>query len=527
MLVIAVCLLIATSLVPAVVASSAGDAGGDLATGSDDLEEALVDGDEPIELVVRFKEPDLPNDPDVVEERLETHADDTQQPLLEYAESTPGVDVEETFWVANAVVLTVDPDRVDLAAFEQFDDVEEIHENFELAVPEEPPEIDESNETADERTTWGLEATNVPTVWRTHETRGEGVRVAVLDTGIDVDHPDLELYTDDPSDPTYPGGWAEFDETGERVVGSTPHDTGTHGTHVSGTVAGGASNGTAIGVAPDADLMHGLVLEETGGTFAQVVAGMEWAVEADADVVSVSFGTTDRHHQLIEPVRTVDRSGAVVVSSIGNEGHGTSGSPGNVYESIAVGAVDEDGSVPEFSGGERIDRAEWEEPPAEWPETYVVPDVVAPGVAIESSVPGGYESMPGTSMATPHVAGTVALLRSIDPGASSEAISTTLRETAWKPDGTSTEVDTRYGYGIVDAAAAADELAAAAGETDVEIDTDPGSGTDGAANDDSLEQPRESADRDEARTDVAFAVAGLALLAIVAVVLAFAGRTRE
>lgn len=468
--VLVVCLLLVTASVP----------GAAMAVGSDshvaepaavDVQNALEVDDglaklDSSELVVRLEEAPL-DDAGDTERQLERHADRTQEPVLEYVAETPGVDVAEEFWVTNAIVLELETDAIDedvLAALERIDDVEAVHENFELSAPNPPgprtPADPSPPDGGDEgpQTTAGIEYVNVPSVWERYDTRGDGVRVAVLDTGIEADHPDLELYTDTPGDPTYPGGWAEFDETGERVTGSTPYDTGRHGTHVSGTVAGGAASGTAIGVAPEAELLHGLVLDDDGGTFAQLVAGIEWALESDADVINLSLGSPGIYDQFIDPIYHAAESDVVVVTAIGNQGADTSNAPGNVYGTISVGAVTDDGAVASFSGGDRINRSDWKSVPEGWPETYTVPTVVAPGVGVTSTVPGGYADKPGTSMATPHVAGIAALLLSADPDASPEALSTALTETAWKPDGESLEQDTRYGYGIVDAEAAADEL---------------------------------------------------------------------
>ncbi|WP_226480231.1 S8 family serine peptidase [Natrinema amylolyticum] len=462
-----------------------------------------VDGDLPtngptVEVVVRLEEASIPASASetAAERRLETHAESTQEPLLEYVRERDGLVVEETFWLTNAVLLEVDTDTVDYEVFERFGAVEAVHENFEVSVPEPPDRVNATASGAaasavgERPTTTGLAQVNASAVWDAYDTRGEGVRVAVLDTGVDVSHPDLELATDDPSDPTYPGGWAEFDATGGRVVGSTPHDTGTHGTHVSGTVTGGSASGTAIGVAPEAELLHGLVLGGTSGSFAQVVAGMEWAVREDADVISLSLGATGKHAPFIDPVRNARESGAVVVGATGNDGAETSGSPGNVYETISVGAVDRAGVVPSFSGGQRINRTDWTGAPTDWgaPSSYVVPDVVAPGVAVTSAAPGGgYQSMPGTSMATPHVSGTAALLLSVEPDASPDEITTTLTETARVPEGNAATgettigsrepTDTRYGHGIVDARVAADALVTARGTTEPTVanssDPDP------------------------------------------------------
>ncbi|ELY67809.1 S8 family serine peptidase [Natrinema versiforme] len=479
-------LLFASVLAPVALGAEAGVDAESQSTTADDsivIDEDLPENGTTVDVVVRLEEATVPETATdgAAERRFETHAETTQDPLLDYVRKTEGVSIEETFWLTNAVLITVDTSEVEYETFERFDAVEAVHENFAVTVPDPPTRANatasataSSPTAAERRTTNGLAQLNASPVWDAYDARGEGVRVAVLDTGIDVDHPDLELATDDPSDPTYPGGWAEFNATGQRVAGSTPHDTGTHGTHVSGTVAGGATTGTAIGVAPEVELLHGLVLSDTSGSFAQIVAGMEWAVREDADVINLSLGATGKHSQFIDPVRNARESGAIVVAAIGNEGAETSGSPGNVYESVSVGAVDRNGAVPTFSGGQRVNRTEWARAPDDWaaPPSYVVPDVVAPGVAITSAVPdGGYESMPGTSMATPHVSGTAALLLSIEPDATPEEIEAVLTETARVPEGYTTDsetagvdgdlVDTRYGYGIVDASAAADALVAA------------------------------------------------------------------
>ncbi len=448
-----------------------------------DIEELNSSASETVEIVVRLEEvtiPETASDADA-EQLLTDHANETQVPVLEYAATTPGVSVETEFWLTNAVLLEVDPDRIELEALESVTAVETVHRNFELTI-QEPQTTRQTGETSStavgtepHQSTAGIELLNAPAVWDAYETRGDGVRVAVLDTGIDAAHPDIDLYTANSSDPTYPGGWAAFDETGDRVDGSTPYDSGVHGTHVSGTVAGGGASGTQIGVAPDVELLHGLVLNETSGSFAQLIAGMEWALEEDADVINLSLGMTGTYSQLVDPVTHAIESGAVVVAAVGNEGVDSSSSPANVYDVISVGAVHEDGTVASFSGGEHLNRSEWHTAPETWPTSYVVPTAVAHGVGVTSAVPGGgYQALPGTSMATPHVSGTVALLLSVEPDATPNAVSTALSETAWKPDGAitpqrPTTMDTRYGYGIVDAKATTDAVVAVHSDTETSV----------------------------------------------------------
>ncbi len=467
------------------------------------IDPALTKADGAVTVVVRLDEanPSVTADRAATIETLRTHAERSQRPVLSYAKKhTKSVTVLNRLWITNAVVLRVDKADVDLKEIAKIDGVKRLHENFELSLPK--PVDSNGNDTpvgmyggkadsvgtTDYNTTYGLDQINATDVWDSYNTKGSGVKVAVLDTGVDVDHPDIDLYTENESDPTYPGGWAEFDGEGNQVPGSTPHDTDTHGTHTSGTVSGRNASGEYIGVAPDVSLMHGLVLSSGGGSFAQVAGGMQWAVEQDADVISMSLGATGYYADMVEPVRNAESAGTIVVAAAGNSGEGTSGSPGNVYESFAIGASNEDRGIASFSSGEEIDTEnDWgSDAPASWPDSYVVPDVSAPGVDVKSSVPGGgYSQYSGTSMATPHTAGAVALLLSASGDLQPSQIRAAFRETAEKPGNCSPSCtprdgnDTRYGAGIIDAKAATDTVALENGITGT-VTNGSGSPIDGA-----------------------------------------------
>lgn len=368
--------------------------------------------------------------------------------------ASSGAEVRNTFWLANAILARVDKATLDKLA--RTPGVQAIHPNYKFKVVDGQPSAAVAVRPATAPpVTWGVGRIGAPVAWDMG-LRGAGVRVAVLDTGVDISHPDLagKMRNDYPGDPTFPGGWAEFDYDGYPVAGSEPWDSHGHGTHTSGTVLGGADSGEAIGVAPEAILMHALALPGGSGYWPQIIAAMQWAVANGADVASMSFGGGPFEPSLIEPIRNMRASGVVPVVAIGNDGPGTTLSPGNVFESFAVGAINSYDDVAEFSGGNDVYYSDWGGyAPSEWPDPYIKPDFTAPGVDVLSAVPGGgYDYWEGTSMATPHVAGAIALLKQAFPGTPADVLYNALRDTA--QDRGYPGLDIGYGHGIIDIPAA-------------------------------------------------------------------------
>ncbi|WP_236594777.1 S8 family serine peptidase [Saccharothrix sp. 6-C] len=239
-----------------------------------------------------------------------------------------------------------------------------------------------------------------PTAWRAGHT-GKGVKVAVLDTGVDQDHPDLAGH-----------------EVAERNFTDDPDNTDGvgHGTHVAATIA--SSGAKYKGVAPDADLLDGKVCVLSGCQESAIVAGMQWAAEQGADIVNLSIGGGDTAEldPLEEAVNTLSaRTGVLFVIAAGNNSRPeTISSPGSADAALTVGAVDRQDGIAAFSSrGPRVG------------DGAVKPDITAPGVDIvaaksSSGTVGtpagdGYVSMSGTSMATPHVAGAAAVLAQQHP----------------------------------------------------------------------------------------------------------------
>lgn len=404
---------------------------------------------------------------------LKSWAEATQKRVVEFIVNNGGI-ILNRFWLDNVILVRVKVDLLKKIAV--LDDVVKIFENFEVKIIEPIVETRAINvEPGQEVESWGIFKIRAPEVWAKGYL-GEGIRICVLDTGVDITHPALEgkMLTLDPTSPYYPGGWMEFDSNGNPVL-SEPHDTHGHGTHVSGTALGGDTENILIGVAPGATLMHGLVLPYGGGTFAQVLAGMQWAVEPyyldpdtgepvptglPAHVVSMSWGATGYYgNELLPAIEAMLLANIIPVAAIGNCGPGCTCNPGNIWGAFGIGATDEYDNVASWSSGEEVD---WPDEPEEWPffdtypDVYIKPDLSAPGVDITSSIPGGgYASWSGTSMATPHVSGTVALIlqaaewTDFDYPDTPEMVYLILNSTAI--DFGDPGQDIRYGWGRIDA----------------------------------------------------------------------------
>jgi subtilisin family serine protease len=263
-----------------------------------------------------------------------------------------------------------------------------------------------------------------PAAWRAG-LDGRGVKVAVLDTGVDAGHPDLA------------GKVAQarnFSDSADTV------DRFGHGTHVAATVAGtgAASGGTRKGVAYGAQLLIGKVLDDSGSGYeSQIIEGMQWAVAEGAKVVNLSLGgdATDGTDPMSAAVDEISAtSGALFVIAAGNEGaDSTVGTPGAADAALTVGAVDRTDGLAEFSSrGPRLG------------DLGLKPEITAPGVDIVAARAAGttmgdpagelYTAASGTSMATPHIAGAAVLLAQQHPewtGAKiKEALVSTAKTTA-------------------------------------------------------------------------------------------------
>lgn len=265
------------------------------------------------------------------------------------------------------------------------------------------------------------------------------VVVAVLDTGIDADNPEF-------AGRLVPGYNALSGQAdGPGSFGPTDDDAG-HGTHVSGTIAAAANNATGIaGIAPTVSIMPIKVLGADGeGDFGGMIDGVDWAVDHGARIISMSLGGTLEPASAAYAQLTFDRAyaaGAIVIAASGNDGGALDQYPCNFDHVVCVGSTTNDGTaVSSFST-----------------RTNALA-LVAPGERIASTLPGGgYGYGSGTSMATPHVTGAVALLRSIRPSLTPDEAMATLTQTARPLVAGGHNRDS--GYGLLQVGAAVDLLA--------------------------------------------------------------------
>lgn len=226
---------------------------------------------------------------------------------------------------------------------------------------------------------WGVEKIGAPRFW--NETKGQGVKVAVIDTGISRKHPDLQGQVK---------GRAIFANNGKGF-----RNIDGHGTHVAGTIAAVANQKGIVGVAPAVELydVRAFAPDGTAST-ADIVEGINWAIQHKMDVINMSFGTSEDNYALRHAIREASRAGIILVASAGNNG-GKLEYPGAYREVVAVGAVDKENKLADFSSrGPGL-------------------DVVAPGVGIKSTwLKNQYRVLDGTSMAAAHVSGMYALMLS-------------------------------------------------------------------------------------------------------------------
>lgn len=276
-------------------------------------------------------------------------------------------------------------------------------------------EVDYPTFLAADSPDWGVRRIQAPEVWK--KTTATGIKIAVIDTGMDYTHKDLQG--------RYAGGYDTVNED------SNPFDDHGHGTHVSGIIASTLDGAGLAGVAPGVQILALKALGSDGSGFiSNVVEAVDWAMNNGAQVINFSLGTTFDSKTLESKLNEAAAKGIVLVAAAGNTNGGSLLFPAAYGSVISVSATDSNDNFASFSS--------------------VGAEIAAPGVSVESTVPGnGYAFWSGTSMASPHVVATVALMLANKQ----TNIRQNLQNTAI--DLGSPGKDSLFGYGLVHAKPAA------------------------------------------------------------------------
>lgn len=367
----------------------------------------------------------------------------TMQKLYQAKES--GLPIRaQSLWLFNGAVMQVPASQ--LKSLAQNEDIISISKSRTMHLLDTSKAV---SATKEEAYTYGLNKINLPGLKaKAPSINGLGVRVGILDTGIDASHPDLK----------------------DRVLmfkdfingKSSPYDDNEHGTHVAGTISGGNASGTTIGIAPAVKLIIGKVFSSSGSASeADLLRAMQWIADPDGNpqtndgpsLVSNSWGGGEPSSSMdpmddsfCKAIAGWVKVGILPVFAAGNSGpsKGSVNLPGACPQVLTAGATDENDKIARFSS----------RGPAHWKSGDVIkPTVSAPGVKVISSVPGGkYAAFSGTSMATPHVAGLAALVVQANPNISVENIQKAIISGAThlgSVDGQ--EPNNDYGAGRIDA----------------------------------------------------------------------------
>ncbi len=357
------------------------------------------------------------------------------------------------FWVINGVAATISKEALEILANRE--DVVKITLDREFQVPEvtveeAPPRLPE----------WGLEKIFAPKVWGEYGVQGDGIVVGIMDTGVEGNHEAL-AHNYRGKDGNHQYSWIDVSGQGYK----TPSDGHGHGTHVAGSAVGGGA-GEPVGVAPGAEWIAAKIFTDGGGTTASAIhTAFEWFLAPGGDpskaphVVNNSWGSADTYRtEFLDGVKAWVAAGIFPLFAAGNDGPGsqTIGSPGSFPEAFAIGATDSGDQIASFSSRGPVF---WTNENGEQ-KRYVKPEVSAPGHRIYSAWPGnGYNTISGTSMATPHVAGAIALILQSNPNLTIDEVASILENTARTEAHMGAVPNDTYGHGIVNVYQAVTEVA--------------------------------------------------------------------
>ncbi|MFG2117229.1 S8 family serine peptidase [Streptomyces sp. NPDC048718] len=346
-----------------------------------------------------------------VYDTMTTYAGQAQAGVLDEIAREGGT--AKSFWIANTVKVTGTRALAEKLAARS--DVASLDSDSALTLPDPLPGEAEPKTDGVE---WNIDRINAPKVWNELGVRGDGVVVASIDSGVQYDHPAVKAkYRGLKSDGSYDHNYNWFDPA-KVCANATPCDNNGHGTHTMGTMVGDDGAGNTVGVAPGAKWVSAKGCESSSCTRESLLASGQWVIaptdlnganprpDLAPDVVNNSWGMTGYDPWYRETVQAWRDAGIFPAFSNGNNGSAcnTSGAPGTYTNSYSSGAFDINNAIAGFSSRGTGENG------------GIKPNLAAPGVNVRSSwAGGGYSTISGTSMASPHTAGTVALMWSASP----------------------------------------------------------------------------------------------------------------
>jgi len=333
-----------------------------------------------VEAIVQLDGPQLPKGQAQAEIKrlLKAHLGQMQGRL--------SIKASKGFWASQSFLVRLPESQLNRLA--QIPGVRRVYPNRPVQLSQ--PVASALSNPAESGSNWALQHIGAPGLWAAGM-RGQGIRIGHLDTGVDASHPELR------------GKVVAFAEVGPDGTPRPrePYDSSLHGTFTAGLLVA-----DHVGVAPEARLVSALVLPGGYGTSAQVLGGLDWVLEQNVQIVSMSLGLEGVWSEFVPVIERMKQMGVLPVFAIGNSG-GTPASPGNILGVLGVGAINPANQVAGFSSRGEV---RWGAP---YHTVVSKPDLVAPGVDVRSTVPGGrYMAMSGTSVSTAIAAGGAALLMS-------------------------------------------------------------------------------------------------------------------
>merc|ERR1719343_1827159 len=289
-------------------------------------------------------------------------------------------------------------------------------------------QIHRNLQSSGQATPYGVAMVKAMDVWKKYNNKGENVRICVMDTGVNRDHPDFDADR-------------LFGYDGEDLVQPWWRDVDGHGTHVSGTIAASNNNEGVVGVAPNAEIFTARVFSTNGQFYSSnIITALQACKDGGAKVISMSLGGPYAvGYELQAYTDLHEKFGIITVAASGNTGGTDLLYPASYDNVISVASVD------------------WNSDRSSFSTKNNKVDVAAPGSSILSTWGnGGYAAVSGTSMACPHVSGVVALMLSANPSATPAQIFAALEASSENPNTEGRDND--MGHGIVNALAAVEEI---------------------------------------------------------------------